>query len=238
MKPGLPGNLKAYVADAAMLLIALVACLFLIEKAGPPGRPAAAKVPAAKAAPDNTSGRASKSTPLKEGRLFFNIDKRNIFAADGKYYTGRELKTLPQEPYSLVAVFLGKEKTAVFRAYNGSTLHLKLKDKLMDDAVVTRIDRESVEVSKGGRILTYGLETGLPKTKELKKLPENPYNLIAVVLGKEKRAVFKEFTGAIVSFSAGQKLIDGAVISAIGDNRVTVKRGGKMKEYRILHVGR
>lgn len=80
-------------------------------------------------------------------------------------------------------------------------------------------------------------ETGSYETaKGLLQIPENPYNLIAVLRGMEKRAVFREFTGNMVSLKVGDKLIDGAVIEDIGDMSVKIKKGKETKDYRIFEV--
>ncbi|MBI4691168.1 MAG: hypothetical protein HY754_13035 [Nitrospirae bacterium] len=72
--------------------------------------------------------------------------------------------------------------------------------------------------------------------KDLIRIPENPYNLIAVLKGKEKKAIFREFTGNVVSSKVGDKLIDGATILDIGDITVKVKKGRETKEFRIFEV--
>lgn len=72
--------------------------------------------------------------------------------------------------------------------------------------------------------------------KELKKIPENAYNLIAVLKGREKRAIFREYTGTLVSVKVGDKLIDGAVVTDIGSMTVRVKKDKDKKEYRIFDV--
>ncbi len=72
--------------------------------------------------------------------------------------------------------------------------------------------------------------------KGLIQLPENPYNLIAILQGKEKRAVFREYTGSIVSLKVNDKLIDGAVITHIDRLYVITKKGKVTKEYKIFDV--
>ncbi|MCC6347884.1 MAG: hypothetical protein IT388_11905 [Nitrospirales bacterium] len=74
------------------------------------------------------------------------------------------------------------------------------------------------------------------KPKELKALPENPYNLIAVFQGKETRAVLREYTGAMVSLKVGDRMADGFVVSGIGRLQVTAKKGKERKVYRIFDV--
>lgn len=74
------------------------------------------------------------------------------------------------------------------------------------------------------------------KPKELIIIPENPYNLIAVLEGKEKKAILREYTGRMVSLKVGDKMIDGAVVIKIDKMSVTAKKGKKEKEYRIFDV--
>jgi hypothetical protein len=82
----------------------------------------------------------------------------------------------------------------------------------------------------------FDMDGNYEKPKELKIIPENPYNLIAVLEGKEKRAIFKEYTGSYVSFKKGDKMMDGAIIKDIGSLKVTVKKGKDLKEYRIFEI--
>lgn len=69
-----------------------------------------------------------------------------------------------------------------------------------------------------------------------KEVPETAYTLLGVIHGKEKKAVFREYTGAVVSFGRGAGMIDGSVITDIGSLSVKVKKGKAEKEYRILDV--
>ena len=72
--------------------------------------------------------------------------------------------------------------------------------------------------------------------KGLLQIPENPYNLVAVLKGNEFRAVFKEFTGNIVVLKVGDRLIDGAVVEAIGNVSVTVRKEDVLRDYRLYEV--
>lgn len=71
---------------------------------------------------------------------------------------------------------------------------------------------------------------------ELIIIPENPYNLIAVLEGKEKRAVLRDYTGRVVSLKTGDKMLDGAVVVRIDRLSVTARLGKREKEYRIFDV--
>jgi hypothetical protein len=71
-----------------------------------------------------------------------------------------------------------------------------------------------------------------------KPLPENPYTLIAVLRGKEMKAVFKDYSGSIMTRDVGNKMIDGAVITGIGNTTVKLKKGTEITEMRIFNVQR
>ena len=67
-------------------------------------------------------------------------------------------------------------------------------------------------------------------------LPENPYTLIGVLQGEEKKAVFRDPTGSIVTLTLGKKLMDGSIITLINNISVKVKKGEEEKELRIFSV--
>jgi hypothetical protein len=67
-------------------------------------------------------------------------------------------------------------------------------------------------------------------------LPENPYTLIGTLHGEEKKAVFREFTGSIVTLTVGKELIDGSVITRINSTSVEVKKGKEKRELKIFDV--
>jgi len=82
-------------------------------------------------------------------------------------------------------------------------------------------------------------ESGSYDVKDDKKkvvLPENPYFLVAVLLGKEKKAVFREYTGTIRTLTAGNSLIDGAEITEINPQSVKVRKGKEVKELKLFDV--
>jgi len=69
-----------------------------------------------------------------------------------------------------------------------------------------------------------------------KKLPENPYILIGVLRGMEKKAVFRDYTGSVITLAAGKTLIDGFKIVGIDDISVRLKRRGEKKELRMFDL--
>ncbi|MEM4919585.1 MAG: hypothetical protein QW518_09620 [Thermofilaceae archaeon] len=67
-------------------------------------------------------------------------------------------------------------------------------------------------------------------------IPENPYSLVAILVGKEKRALLKFFTGEVRTVKEGELLIDGAKVLKIGENSVIIERLGKKKELKLFQV--
>jgi hypothetical protein len=131
----------------ALLLVFLLA--FLIS-----GKPDRSKI---------LSSRAEKRQPLPalpekpEGLKIIrpeSVDQtlkdRNIFETDGAYLKPGETKKapFPANPYSLIGILEGKERKAVFRDYTGAILVLTKGKKLIDEAVITRIDLRSVVLKK------------------------------------------------------------------------------------------
>lgn len=67
-------------------------------------------------------------------------------------------------------------------------------------------------------------------------LPENPYTLVAILTGKEKRVIFKLFTGEMVIAKERDTLIDGAKVLKIKKNSVIIERLGNRKELRLFQI--
>ena len=69
-----------------------------------------------------------------------------------------------------------------------------------------------------------------------KQIPANPYTLIGVIQGKETKAVFRDYTGAVITATKGQKMIDGAVITSIAGTSVRLKKDTETKELKAFDV--
>ncbi len=67
-------------------------------------------------------------------------------------------------------------------------------------------------------------------------LPDNPYALIAVLRGKQRRAVFKEYTGKIITLPVGKTMIDGFVIEAIDSLSVRLKKRDEQKNLQLFNA--
>jgi hypothetical protein len=71
-------------------------------------------------------------------------------------------------------------------------------------------------------------------TMQAQVIPENPYTLLAILQGKERNALFREFTGAVITAPLRKKMIDGFVVTRIGDLNVSLKRGKETKEMGVF----
>lgn len=67
-------------------------------------------------------------------------------------------------------------------------------------------------------------------------LPENPYMLVAILSGKEAKALIKNFTGDLVVVKKGDTLIDGAKVKKITEKSLIVTKDGKDRELKIFNV--
>lgn len=67
-------------------------------------------------------------------------------------------------------------------------------------------------------------------------LPENYYSLVAVLMGKEKKAVLKDLNGVIQTFPAGKTLLDGSVITEITSVSITLNKKNKAKKLKLFDV--
>ena len=67
-------------------------------------------------------------------------------------------------------------------------------------------------------------------------LPENPYTLIGILNGEEKKAVFRDYTGSIIALTVGKKLIDGSVITKIEKLSVQLENEKDKKELKVFDL--
>ena len=108
----------------------------------------------------------------------------------------------------------------------------KVEKEIVRDVFVSKVLKDRNIFSADGRYTTPGAGTAGMKGP----LPENPYTLIGILHGEEKKAVFREYTGSIVFLSVGKKLIDESVITRIDSTSVEVKKGKEKRELKIFDV--
>jgi hypothetical protein len=78
------------------------------------------------------------------------------------------------------------------------------------------------------------MPTGTFTESTAQVIPENPYALIAVLQGKEKKAVFRDYLGNVLTLRAGEKLIDGFVVARIDAVSVLLQKRDEQKNLRLF----
>lgn len=152
-----------------LLIIFSLAVLFAGRPGIPPFQPSSRA--GASPSPPSPQSIAEDAGIKRTGSTTLNLQERNIFSDDGKYLKpGEKPKpVLPENPYTLIGVLNGKERKAVFREYTGNLVVLTKGKKLIDEAVITRIDSRSVQVKKEGKNRELKIfQTAPPKPLKIK----------------------------------------------------------------------
>jgi len=69
-----------------------------------------------------------------------------------------------------------------------------------------------------------------------KKVPDNPFTLVAVKVFPEKEAILRFFTGELIKVKEGSTLPEGSKVVKINPNSVILKRLNKERELKIFQV--
>lgn len=151
--------------------------------------------------------------------------------------------------YPLDLIFIGLSVILAFLLARKADMPLSVKPSLSvktertgerpvknPAATLFSIGDESSKELNGRNIFSADGRYPVITTQGKREIPEVPYTLLGVMLGKEKKAVFREYTGSIVSLSEGAKMLDDSVITTIEKLSVKVKKGKKEREYRIFHL--
>jgi hypothetical protein len=110
----------------------------------------------------------------------------------------------------------------------------KVEKEIVRDVFVSKVLKDRNIFSADGK---YPIVTPGPGPSGTGgRMPENPYTLMGILHGEEKKAVFREYTGSIVFLSVGKKLIDESVITRIDSTSVEVKKGKEKRELKIFDV--
>lgn len=141
--------MKRYRVDLIFTGLAVILALLLFEK---PARVQDQKQSAGKT--ERLADKAAVKSPAVEqetgrDKVRRELKARNIFVSDGSYALPAAKKLIPDRPYTLLGVMLGKEKKAVFREYTGSIAYLGEGAKMLDDSVIISIEKLSVTARKG-----------------------------------------------------------------------------------------
>lgn len=76
------------------------------------------------------------------------LEKRNIFALDGKYPEIKNNQKIPENPYKLIGIFNTQPRDAILLDYLGNTESVKIGTKLIDGSIVRYIGTTSVTIQK------------------------------------------------------------------------------------------
>ncbi|MGA3209241.1 MAG: hypothetical protein ABSE05_15650 [Syntrophales bacterium] len=233
--------IRQYTQDIASIALVLILA-FLLS-----GRPSIdlsvhPSVSHEEASEKSSSAEQQKKEVIKRRTVSDDILKnRNIFAESGSYAAPGVIagQALPPNPYKLISVLQGKEKKAVFREYTGAVVTLPVGKKMIDDFIITKIESVSVKLKKDKeekelRLFSAGGGQIMTADDKEKNLPANPYTLIGILGGKEKKAVIKDYKGSVSILTVGAKLIDGSVIKGIDPVSVKLKKGKEQIELRIF----
>jgi hypothetical protein len=125
-----------------------------------------------------------------------------------------------------VSPVIPSEKTAIKEEAK------KVQKEIVRDVVASKALKDRNIFSADGRYPTPGVSSAEMKGP----LPENPYTLIGILHGEEKKAVLREYTGSIVFLSVGKKLIDDSIITRIDNTSVEVKKGKEKRELKIFDI--
>ena len=118
---------------------------------------------------------------------------------------------------------------------NGKLPHVKKEEKekvrmgiIKEDAALGSLKERNI-FSPDGSYTKSGAGLKGP-------LPENPYTLIGILNGEEKKAVFRDHTGSIIALTVGKKLIDGSVITKIERLSVQLENEKGKKELKVFDL--
>jgi hypothetical protein len=230
--------IRKYIADIVSILIILSGLIVFAGKPyvnfNPP------PVPTAQI--DKKAISIKKETEAVRGNTvsYEALKKRNIFTEVGIYdAAGKSLSVLPPNPYTLVAVLQGNDKKAVFREYTGAIVTVPVGKKMIDEYVVHSIEGLTVKLKRGneGKKLTVfnsGSAPDVISSDDIKKMSANPYKLIGILNGKERKAIIRDYNNSVITLAVVEKLGDGSVVTVIGDVLVRLKKGKENIELKIF----
>ncbi len=101
------------------------------------------------------------------------------------------------------------------------------KGRAPDTSSYTALRERNIFAENGSYVLTVAINQSLPK---------NPYKLIGILTGKEKKAVFREYTGTVVTVPVGKKMIDGFEVVVINSISVKLQKEAERKVFRLFNA--
>lgn len=98
--------------------------------------------------------------------------------------------------------------------------------------IISEIKRHTVKTEKISERNLFSMDGKYEGT--LTSVPEEAYKLIAVLIGKEKKAVLRDFNGQTFTAKIKDRMIDGYTLEEIRENSILLKRDKKTKELFIF----
>lgn len=114
--------------------------------------------------------------------------------------------------------------------------HIKVTpiENLKESKVIDRPIEEPDQAIKERNVFSA---SGTYAESSAQPLPDNPYTLIAVLQGNEKKAVFRDHNGVVSTLPVGKKLPDEFVITRIDTLSVQLEKRNEQKDLRLFNAG-
>lgn len=168
-----------------------------------------------------------------------------LIAALSDFSGKKEIKKCLPDIFFIVLIalfaFLAAEKPAIrasdvnLAADNAKMARPEIKKEgKAADAGRSAVPDEAIKSIKGRNIF---VASGAYSEQMAQSLPENPYALIAVLKGKEKKAVFRDYLGNVLTLPVGGSLVDGFVVARIDEISVSLQKRNERKELRLFSLG-
>lgn len=212
-----------------LLFIVLAALAALYASGMPGGETGAGAAPLARAAeatveaaPPGDSPRAER--PDGAGRI---IAGRDIFAAaDGP----AESAPASDRAYRLLGIVReGGAMKALFRDNAGEVFKTAAGERLPGGFMVALVRHPQVVLARGSERRVFNVFDSAPSPSaqhgEKANQTAGKPALIAILEGRDRRALLKDPAGQLIIAGPGQSLADGAVVGRIDSRTVTLRKG-------------
>jgi hypothetical protein len=165
----------------------------------------------------------------------------NISNVINVFFNGKLIRKFIPDIFSVVLIsviaFLAASKPAIdinIRQFPGVPAKSIMPEAKKEKGIVRLIvTNEAIKNIKERNIF---VTTGAYTESTAQNLPDNPYALIAVLQGKEKKAVFRDYLGNVLTLPVGGKLIDGFVITGIDVLSVSMQKRNERKNLRLFNT--
>lgn len=137
----------------------------------------------------------------------------------------------------IIAIILSEKPKAIdINYYDVNTITSKKNDMNNIETETSENEDEYKDIKERNIFAQDGKYIITPPPNILQQIPEKPYNLIAVLKGIEKRALFRDYKGTMLFVKEGDKMIDDAIIEKIDNTSVKVRKEDDLLEFKIFDV--